>query len=211
MKNFWKNLKRFLHFLTTVFMYSILLLLVIIFIVVIVYVVEDTKYAGTNHHMAPLLSAYVIISPSMVPTIQVKDAVIGRRTIGSEIDVGDIITFVSEDPMSYGVTITHRVVGKTQDDNGIYYFRTKGDNNNVADNWVVPEDNILGKVMFKIPKLGYVQQFLSTSYGWIIAIVIPCLGIIIYDIIKLIRTLLGFASPKKEVKNRNEKRIAIKK
>ena len=39
----------------------------------------------------------------------------------------------------------------------------------------------------KIPKIGYIQYFLSQAYGWIIAIVVPCVGIITFDIMKLIR------------------------
>ena len=40
----------------------------------------------------------------------------------------------------------------------------------------------------RIPKIGYIQYFLSNAYGWIIAIVIPCVGIITFDIIKLVKT-----------------------
>ena len=37
----------------------------------------------------------------------------------------------------------------------------------------------------KIPKIGWIQYFLSTYYGWIVAIVLPGLIIVISDVIKL--------------------------
>ena len=49
-----------------------------------------------------------------------------------------------------------------------------------------------------IPKIGYLQAFIATSIGWLVVIVIPCLGIIIYDVIKLIKNI--------QKRKRNEKR-----
>ena len=52
----------------------------------------------------------------------------------------------------------------------------------------------------RIPKIGYIKYFLVSSYGWIIAVVIPSLGIIIYDIIKLIKNIKNKDSNKIEEK-----------
>ena len=196
-----KELKRFLHFLASVFLYSILVILILIFITIIVYFIEEKSNADQDKYISPLFSAYIIISPSMIPKIQVYDAVVDVKAMPSSIKVGDIITFVSEDALSYGKTITHRVVGLDQDSNGRYRYRTKGDNNNVADSWIVPEKNVIGKVVFRIPQLGYLQQFLSTAYGWVIAIVLPCLVIVIYDIVKLAAALI--TSSKKKQRRTN--------
>jgi len=85
---------------------------------------------------------------------------------------------------------THRIIKKNPPTgNGGYTFQTKGDNNNVADNALVPEKNIYGKVILKIPKLGYLQEFLASDGGWIIVILIPCLTVISYDIVKLAKGL----------------------
>ncbi len=182
--------KRALHFIASVFMYSILLILVLIAITVVVYFVEEKQNINKDHYVSPLLSAYVILTNSMEPTILVKDAVVDVKALPSSIQVGDVITFVTHDPIHYGATVTHRVVGRDQDANGNYRYRTKGDNNNIEDSWIVPQENILGKVIFKIPKLGYLQDFLSTSYGWIIAIVLPCLVIIVYDLVRLVAVFI---------------------
>lgn len=43
--------------------------------------------------------------------------------------------------------------------------------------------------MIKIPKAGYIQQFLVSKTGWIAVVILPCLGVVIYDILKLIRNV----------------------
>ena len=40
----------------------------------------------------------------------------------------------------------------------------------------------------KIPKIGYLQYFLSQSYGWLICIVLPCLAVIAVEIVRIFKT-----------------------
>lgn len=200
---FFKTLKKIMHFITTVLMYSIFLIMILIAAIFVMYYVDLKKNEASGKSEPPLFSAYVIISASMEPTIKVEDAIVLKRVEASEIKKGDIITFVSTDNRFSGVTVTHRVVGIVKADNGKYMFRTKGDNNNTEDATLVGEDYITGKVILKIPKIGYIQYFLSQSYGWIIAVVIPCLGIVIYDIMKLIR-LIARGGKKKTISSKEE-------
>ncbi len=188
----WKlksNIKEALHFIASVFMYSIFSLLILIGVVIALYVIDLKKNAAQGETRAPLYSAYVIVSQSMEPTIKVKDTVITKRLDPSKYKVKNVITFVSTDSRFYGITITHRIKEIVKLSNNKLAFRTKGDNNNAADDTLVDEDHVIGKVIFKIPMLGYIQEFLTRSYGWIIAVVIPCLAIIIYDVIKLFKSL----------------------
>ncbi len=200
---FFETLKKIMHFITTVLMYSIFLIMILIAAIFVMYYVDLKKNEASGKSEPPLFSAYVIISASMEPTIKVEDAIVLKRVEASEIKKGDIITFVSTDNRFSGVTVTHRVVGIVKADNGKYMFRTKGDNNNTEDATLVGEDYITGKVILKIPKIGYIQYFLSQSYGWIIAVVIPCLGIVIYDIMKLIR-LIARGGKKKTISSKEE-------
>ena len=66
-----------------------------------------------------------------------------------------------------------------------YTFQTKGDANNTADFTLAEDTNIIGEVIFKIPKIGYIQSILATKGGLIIVVLIPCLAILSYDIVKL--------------------------
>lgn len=175
--------------LSKIFLYFLVLVLVIIMILFALYFIDIHKNMKNGVTKRPLFGAYIIISPSMVPTIKVEDAILIQRKEANELKVGDIITFLSNDPRYSGLTITHRIVGIEKSKKGDLYFRTKGDNNNAEDATLVSYKNICGKVIFKIPKIGYLQQLLTNVYGWVFIIIIPCVGLVIYDIVKLSRSI----------------------
>ncbi len=130
------------------------------------------------------INFYTILTQSMYPTIKAGDIVITYKSLDGKYNNGDVITFVSDN--NGGITVTHRIV-EVFNVNNNYSYKTKGDNNNAPDNDVISEDHVLGKVVMKIPKVGYIQQFLVSKTGWIAAVILPCLGIVIYDILKLFR------------------------
>jgi len=74
------------------------------------------------------------------------------------LNVGDVIVFKSNKPDP----IIHRIVKKWEE-NGEYYFMTKGDNNknsiksSLVDETKISEDMLLGKAVLKIPLLGYIK------------------------------------------------------
>ena len=53
-----------------------------------------------------------------------------------------------------GYTVIHRIIEKKQK-NGEFSFITKGDNNNTPDKEEVKENQLIGKVVFKIKYIGY--------------------------------------------------------
>ncbi len=164
-----------------------ILFILFVGIVIVIFVYSlYTKKNGNNGYV-PLISSYVIISTSMVPTINVSDAVLSYRPNISSLKKGDIITFSSTDARYPGLTVTHRILSVNKENDQIS-FRTKGDNNTTPDDSLVLGSNIYGKVFFIIPWIGYLQIFLSKPFGWLLLVVFPCIGIIIYDIIKLSKT-----------------------
>ena len=118
------------------------------------------------------------ISPSMQPTLNVGDLLIvqgvnnGEDIIGDK-EVGDIVVF--RKPTNPDEFIVHRVIEKTWNPTEKkYYLTTKGDNNRSPDPWSnrLTEDYVIGKVVWKIPLLGYVKIFLGTQIGMAITIII---------------------------------------
>ena len=102
------------------------------------------------------------------------------------INTAPIITFLSSDPRLSNIIVTHRIKAKYYDaTTNKYTFQTKGDANNTADFTLAEDTNIIGEVIFKIPKIGYIQSILATKGGLIIVVLIPCLAILSYDIVKL--------------------------
>lgn len=191
------------HFVAKVFLYSILIILILVAVLFTFYFIDMIRNVKSGNPKSPLFGAYVIISPSMVPTIKVEDAIVIMRKEPDELKKGDIITFLSSDPRYSGLTITHRIVGIEKSEKG-YFYRTKGDNNNTEDSALVSSDNVYGKVILKIPKIGYIQYVLTQAYGWVLLVVVPCLGIVIFDILKLIKTVRGQNSSNEDEHDNNK-------
>lgn len=182
----------------------------------LLYVGVSTKlYKEKGDKFKPMFSLYSIISPSMHPTIKVYDIIIDKKIDSpTEIKKGDIITFLSTSSYSQGLTVTHRVTDVIVDENGKYQYQTKGDNNMSPDAAYAPYENVLGKVVFKVPQFGRVQDFLANRHGWILAVIIPALIIIIKDIIKLSKlaqvqskaSSTNLTSNKRNTKNKERQR-----
>lgn len=178
-------LQFFLHFFTKVALYVIFILLILIFILFLLFFIDLLYNIHSGEDKPPLFDAYVIVSPSMVPTINVEDAIVIKRMDPEDLKQGDIISYLGTDSYYSGKVITHRIIGIEKSSDGDLLFRTKGDNNNVADGVLVNEDNVYGKVLLRIPKLGYIRRFLSTYFGWILCVALPLLYLILSEVIRV--------------------------
>lgn len=198
-----KKIKNVLNYIGKILSYASIVLLVIIGAFLVYYLFTVQKYKN-NPEFKPEVSLYTIISGSMEPAIHVYDVVVNVAVKSPEdIKVGDVITFVSTSSISKGLTVTHRV----QDIkivNGNYEYVTKGDYNPVADSSTAKYENVLGKVAFKIPQLGRVQFIVASKAGWFLVVLLPAMGVIIYDVIKLIK-LLGAKVTTDKVNPKNKK------
>ena len=181
--------RKIFHFIATVLMYSICLIMIIVFLVFVINFIDKQYNLQSGKNKKDLFSAYTIVSPSMVPTINVEDGIIIQRIEPEHIKQGDIISFLATESYYRGKVITHRVIGIEKSSDGKLLFRTKGDHNNVADSFLVNEENVYGKVIFRIPMLGYIRQFLSTYFGWILCIVISFLYLILSEVVRVRRMI----------------------
>lgn len=164
----------------------IVILVSICFLLVIYFFVSKNAQRKGEY---PPVGLYTIISPSMTPNINVYDVVFISKVDPEKLKIGDVITFKTDNNFLNGVPITHRIIDKYNTNNGIQ-FKTKGDYNVAADGSYVAAGNVLGKVQLKIPQLGRIQFFLTNKKGWFIAIFIPAIGIIAYDIFKVIKLIM---------------------
>lgn len=105
----------------------------------------------------------VVPSESMVPTLNVGDIVIVKGVDPKTITIGTIIIFQSP---SGSIDIIHRVIRITEL-GGTLYFVTKGDHNPSPDPWSpgVPEQNVKGVLIGKIPYVGYITLALQGPLG----------------------------------------------
>lgn len=109
---------------------------------------------------------FIVMSGSMETTINIGDLVIVKKVNSSSIHTGDIIAFKNGN-----IVISHRVK-EVINDSGIYKFKTKGDNNNVADDFIVNSDAIEGIFVNKIPGLGSILLFLGKPIGLLMVILV---------------------------------------
>jgi signal peptidase len=167
------------------------ILLVVVFLAIMVgYTVVTRAVSGTNFPLA------AVQSPSMEPNIPTGSLIFIQRVDGTDVVTGppttgdvlvyffpnekisDYFIFTVYDPTPW----SHRAIQKTEI-NGTWYFLTKGDANFSPDQnalkpstWV-PEDRVIGRVIWHVPYVGYL--FLWLRNGYLIAAIIVVLLIII--------------------------------
>ena len=164
--------------------YFIITILCLFVLLIIFYLISSKLNKKENYK--PKVSMYTIVSPSMTPVINVYDVVVNvRPEKADDIQIGDIITYISRDPSSSGMTITHRVVEISNDLDGTKEFLTQGDNNSDPDPLYVPYKDVVGVEVAIIPYLGKVQFLLNDHKHLLIILLVPIIIYLLNDIFKL--------------------------
>lgn len=172
-------------------LYYLVISFVCLIAVFLVFYIISSQLNANNPEYKPKVSIYTIVSPSMTPNINVYDVVINIKPEHPEdIEIGDIITYKSTAATSEGMTITHRVVAKDKLPDGTYEYMTQGDNNSEPDSVYVTFNNIIGKEIITIPKVGHIQFLIANKKGWLFLLLIPIAIYLLKEIFKLI-DLLG--------------------
>ncbi len=180
------SIENIFHFIAKFLLITFLVLLSGLLLILFIYMSDSFINDMTGNSKKPLFGAYVVMSGSMDPVIQIKDGIFIRRVDNNHYNIGDIITFLPVDSRYGKATITHRVVEKRQIDDGKYVYKTKGDHNTKMDSDTVLSENIYGKVLFKIPKIGYVQDFLAKPSNYFSCLLVFALLFIIYHTGKIL-------------------------
>lgn len=127
-----------------------------------------------------------VLSDSMNDTFQVGDLEISKIVDPDTLEIGDIITFKSIDPDHYGQIVTHKIREITTYE-GEPAFVTYGTATGVDDSYPVPFDNVVGKYVFRLPKMGYFFEFLTSPAGYVCVILIPFLLLIGLQAVKFVK------------------------
>ncbi|HYR04194.1 MAG TPA: signal peptidase I [Nitrososphaerales archaeon] len=150
---------------------AIFYVLIILFIVVAGQLVVGSAFGSSP--------VYVVVSSSMVPTLEVGDLVITQSVPFDSIQVGQVIIYQQPTgsgtcPNPSGETIVHRVVTVTPQ--GLI---TQGDNrvsNPVPDEpgrWPpITAECLNGKVILAVPYLGLISMVIPPPFNYILVILI---------------------------------------
>lgn len=141
---------------------------------------RDTNQVASLAGYTPL----TVASDSMAPTFRQGDLIVIRKCDPAKLKEGDIITFHTIINNEYALN-THRI-SEIQDMGGVRSYVTKGDNNLIADVHMIADGDIVGKFVTKLPGVGKVMSFLSSSIGFLVVIVLPLLLFFIYQVYHLI-------------------------
>lgn len=171
--------------------------LLYIFIIIILYNVILLSVSYIDKFETPkfyIYKAYIITTESMSPTINSGDVIIIKKCKEEDLKIGDIVTFKQN-----GETITHKITDITKREKKNEYT-TKGNNNNTEDSKKISFENIEGKQVITIPKLGKMTSFFKNG---IIIIIVLLIFLVLY--LQKIET-----EEKREIR-RKKKRIEDKK
>ena len=145
---------------------------------------------------------FSVNSGSMEPAVRVGSvAVVVPQDSYRE---NDIITFRSRrDPNQ---TTTHRLIQITQDkDLSRITYKTKGDANEDEDIGFVQDSQIVGKVLFSLPLLGYLVAFSKTQLGFTMLVIVPATIIVYNELNVLKKEIPAFVKARKEKKDKKTK------
>jgi signal peptidase len=120
---------------------------------------------------------FVVQSGSMAPAIKMGSLVIVKPA--NDYKIGEVITF---GPYSKTKAPTTHRIYDIKVVNGQPVYITKGDANNAPDTREITKRDILGKVLFSIPYLGYAVAFAKKPLGFVLIVIVPAVIIIIDEI-----------------------------
>lgn len=125
---------------------TIVYIVLISFLSVIVYNVYNL-YSGKGQTKEISVFGYrpvIVVSGSMLPSIQVNSISIMKYCDIDSVAVGDVIMYINPEN---SMRITHRVIAINQDSQGHKYLTTRGDANNEADNISITSNLVVGKLI----------------------------------------------------------------
>jgi signal peptidase I len=169
----------------TVFALALLIMCVLVFSMV------KSKFVGGPPSVGGY-QMYIVLSGSMGPAFEAGSMVFVRPAEPGTIESGDIITYKGTE--SNALT-THRVV-EVLNEGGLKYI-TKGDANDINDGTPVPAGNVVGRVHYSAPYVGYLMSFAQTKKGLILLVFAPGLLIILFELKNLFRLAEAMEAEKK--------------
>lgn len=154
---------------------------------------------------SPFLGSYSLIwvkTGSMSPLIPEKSYILVEKAQADEIEVSDVIVFISDAPDIRGQKNVHRVVEISRSESGGLLFTTRGDNaetNFADDNTPARGENLVGRYVMTLPLMSVMGRVLSTTVGlFVVIVLIIAVLLVIYmpEIAKVVKQAHNIKSEK---------------
>lgn len=114
--------------------------------------------------VVPILSgsqSYSVLTNSMKPHYAPGTFLVVKPAPFKSLQVGDVVTYQLESGRPE--VITHRILSVGADQEGNRTLITKGDNNALADDAAVTEVQVRGKLMYAVPYVGFIANWLGNQ------------------------------------------------
>ena len=178
--------------------YVILFLIVasVLFVVIL-------QRASNNAIALGGVRVFNIISESMIPKYNIGDVLVVKSIEPQNIKVGDDIAYIGQESTFNQKIVTHQVI-KIDYENGEYIFHTKGIAN-ILEDPLVHQNQVFGKVVYKIWILSFISKILSNVYVVFFGIFVPIVVLIFWTILKL-KGLVEVEEYEEEIKPNKQQR-----
>ncbi len=110
------------------------------------------------------------------------------------LEPGDIISFISGNEDSFGETVTHMIRERKYENGKFVGYVTFGTNTGVNDEATVDPSFVLGKYSFRLPAAGYFFEYIRSTPGYIVCILVPLLLLILYNGLNVIRLFKKYSA-----------------
>lgn len=188
----------------------VLAFLLVCNVIIIIKGSADTQKPPSVFGVTPMIVLSQSMSGDAPDHIEIDDLIFIDNSHPDTMEVGDVVSF-----MEGKIVVTHRIMDIKTNADGSREFVTGGDNNRdengevVLDTETVKESNVIGKYMFRIPKVGALIYFMQKPLGMIAFIGIPLFAFIIYDIIRRQRAATKDAKKNDELQAELERLRAL--
>lgn len=164
-------MRKILKYVKTVINVFIVLLVLAFVLVVCMQRFSNNELSFLNYRM------FTVVSGSMIPKYNIGDVLLAKETVPEKIERGDAVSYLGTMGQFKDKVVTHEVIEIEIDENGKYWFYTKGVANLSVDP-VVSEDQIYGVIVGEMKLLTFVYKLVAKPAGMFIFVIIPLFYVI---------------------------------
>ena len=199
---------------------NIIINVILVIAIIIAAIATYVSFVSTSGNGVPSIFGRSILSiqtESMYPTLEPGDLIIDKAVKDTKaLKVGDIITYWTVID-GERVLNTHRIF-QIYDGGDYLIFATKGDNNANEDPLTVHESEVIGIYTTKegdedvggtrIKGAGKIFDFLQTSTGFLVVVVIPVAIFFLFHLVQFFRVLFEYQNVKNRLRYEQERGVA---
>lgn len=193
--------------ISKIFNFFFYTLISIVIVVALLYTVVNL--AG-NNGISTILGHTVgsVQSGSMSGTFEKGDIIVSKQIDGEEVKEGDVISFWYHDPQADQIiVVTHRVIELRADGKIVTQGDVANKANSVDKIEVISKGDVISRYSFKIPYVGAVLDFINTSTGFFVCILIPVFLFLFWQIYVFIVTVSDAKKLAKEKAIQDQARV----